>query len=69
MSKLRQSFKKCTFILFFLFTMGFKIFNYLCGSKINKMGKGDKRTKKGKIINKSYGNARPQKQNKTKKKS
>jgi len=31
------------------------------------MGKGDRKTKKGKIIKGSYGKARPQKQNKKKK--
>ena len=31
------------------------------------MGKGDRKTKKGKIIKGSYGNSRPQKQSKTKK--
>lgn len=31
------------------------------------MGKGDRKTKKGKIIKSSYGNSRPQKQNKKKK--
>ena len=55
--------------LFLKKAINLEIFNYLCNSKIIKMGKGDKRTKKGKIISKSYGNARPQKQNKTKKKS
>ncbi|WP_185867000.1 30S ribosomal protein THX [Blattabacterium cuenoti] len=32
------------------------------------MGKGDKKTRRGKIINKTYGNLRPKKRNARKKK-
>ena len=37
----------------------FLAFFYFCTTKSNNMGKGDKRTKKGKIVMGTYGVSRP----------
>jgi 30S ribosomal protein S31 len=52
--------KKRVFLPFISFTGG------LATSKPKKMGKGDRRTKKGKIIKGSFGVSRPKKKNKPK---
>lgn len=48
-------------ICFFIKFTNFVAHHYLGTKNYNKMGKGDKKTKRGKIVNKSYGVKRPRK--------